>query len=53
MRIKDELAGCFTRLLVVCMHHRWITIGVTVAAFLLRPVRYAIRAAAVLPIIGS
>ena len=25
----------FTRLLAVCMHYRWITIGVTVAAFLL------------------
>src|SRR4029077_703746 len=32
---KGRIAGMFTRLLLVCMHHRWITIGVTVAAFLL------------------
>ena len=32
---KGRVAELFTRLLGVCMHHRWITIGVTVAAFLL------------------
>ena len=32
---KGRFRQIFTRLLVVCMHHRWITIGVTVAAFLL------------------
>jgi multidrug efflux pump len=32
---KGRLSQIFTHLLVVCMHHRWITIGVTVAAFLL------------------
>jgi multidrug efflux pump len=30
---KGRLALMFARLLLVCMHHRWITIGVTVAAF--------------------
>ena len=32
---KGRFSQIFTRLLLVCMHHRWITIGVTVAAFLL------------------
>ena len=32
---KGRLARMFSRLLIVCMHHRWITIAVTVAAFLL------------------
>jgi multidrug efflux pump subunit AcrB len=32
---KGRFSQLFTRLLVVCMHHRWITIGVTAAAFLL------------------
>ena len=32
---KGRFSQIFTHLLVVCMHHRWITIGVTVAAFLL------------------
>ncbi|MGD0023370.1 MAG: efflux RND transporter permease subunit [Xanthobacteraceae bacterium] len=32
---KGRLQRIFARLLAVCMHHRWITIGVTVAAFLL------------------
>ena len=32
---KGRVSQIFTHLLVVCMHHRWITIGVTVAAFLL------------------
>ena len=32
---KGRLARTFSRLLIVCMHHRWITIGVTVIAFLL------------------
>ena len=32
---KGRVGELFTRLLGVCMHHRWITIGVTVAAFLL------------------
>ncbi len=27
------MAQMFARLLLVCMHHRWITVGVTVAAF--------------------
>jgi multidrug efflux pump subunit AcrB len=31
---KGRFSQIFTHLLVVCMHHRWITIGVTVAAFL-------------------
>ena len=35
MKERGELRQLFTRLLGVCMHHRWITIGVTVAAFLL------------------
>ena len=32
---KGRVAELFARLLAVCMHHRWITIGVTIAAFLL------------------
>ena len=32
---KGRVARVFSRVLAVCMHHRWITIGVTVAAFLL------------------
>jgi multidrug efflux pump subunit AcrB len=32
---KGRVAELFARLLAVCMHRRWITIGVTVAAFLL------------------
>ena len=32
---KGRVARMFSRVLAVCMHHRWITIGVTVAAFLL------------------
>jgi multidrug efflux pump len=32
---KGRLAQIFSRVLLVCMHHRWITIGVTVAAFAL------------------
>ena len=32
---KGRLARMFSRLLAVCMRHRWITIGVTVAAFVL------------------
>lgn len=32
---KGRVAQLFTRLLLVCMHRRWTTIGVTVAAFLL------------------
>ena len=32
---KGRVAKLFARLLVACMHRRWITIGVTVAAFLL------------------
>ena len=31
---KSRLAQMFSRLLLVCMHHRWITISITVAAFL-------------------
>jgi multidrug efflux pump subunit AcrB len=31
---KDRVRRIFSRLLAVCMHHRWITIGATVAAFL-------------------
>jgi len=30
---KGRLAQMFSRLLLVCMHHRWVTISVTVAAF--------------------
>ena len=30
---KGRMAQMFARLLLVCMHHRWITVGVTVAAF--------------------
>ena len=30
---KGRLERMFSRLLAVCMHHRWITIGVTIAAF--------------------
>ncbi len=30
---KGRLAQMFARLLLVCMHRRWITVGVTVAAF--------------------
>jgi len=30
---KCRLAQMFSRLLLVCMHHRWVTISVTVAAF--------------------
>jgi multidrug efflux pump len=32
---KSRLQRMFARLLAVCMRHRWITIGITVAAFLL------------------
>ena len=32
---KGRLAQMFSNLLLVCMHHRWITISVTVATFLL------------------
>jgi multidrug efflux pump len=32
---KGRVARSFGRLLLFCMHHRWPTIGVTVAAFLL------------------
>jgi multidrug efflux pump subunit AcrB len=32
---KSRLGQMFSRLLLICMHHRWITISVTVAAFLL------------------
>jgi multidrug efflux pump len=32
---KGRVARIFERVLLVCMHHRWITIGVTVAAFAL------------------
>jgi len=32
---KSRLAQMFSRLLLVCMHHRWITISVTVAVFLI------------------
>ena len=34
-RRKGRLAQHFSRLLLVCMHHRWITIAVTAAAFAL------------------
>ena len=30
---RGRIAGMFARVLAVCMHHRWVTIGVTVAAF--------------------
>ena len=32
---KGRLGQTFSRLLLVCMRHRWITVGVTVAAFAL------------------
>ncbi len=32
---KGRIGQIFSHVLVVCMHHRWITIGVTVAAFAL------------------
>jgi multidrug efflux pump subunit AcrB len=32
---KGRVGDLFARLLAACMHHRWITIAVTVAAFLL------------------
>jgi multidrug efflux pump subunit AcrB len=32
---KGRLGQTFVRLLLVCMRHRWITVGVTVAAFAL------------------
>lgn len=32
---KGRVAQMFARLLFFCMHHRWTTIGVTVAAFLI------------------
>jgi len=32
---KGRLAQMFSRLLLVCMHHRWVTISVTAAVFLL------------------
>jgi multidrug efflux pump subunit AcrB len=32
---KGRLAQMFSRLLLVCIHHRWVTISVTVAAFFL------------------
>jgi multidrug efflux pump len=32
---KGRVGALFTRLLVACMHRRWLTIGVTVAAFLI------------------
>ena len=33
--LKGRVQRMFARLLAACMHYRWITIGVTVAAFLL------------------
>ena len=35
MSQRAECSGCSLDCLSSCMHHRWITIGVTVAAFLL------------------
>jgi multidrug efflux pump len=32
---KGRFAQLFSRLLIVCLHHRWITIGATAAAFVL------------------
>jgi multidrug efflux pump len=32
---KGGFAQLFSRLLIVCLHHRWITIGATAAAFVL------------------
>jgi multidrug efflux pump subunit AcrB len=32
---KGRVVRIFERVLLVCMHHRWITVGVTVAAFAL------------------
>ena len=32
--LKGRVQRVFARLLAVCMHYRWITIGVTIAAFL-------------------
>ncbi len=34
---KGRIAGMFAHVLAVCMHHRWVTIGVTVAAFVAAP----------------
>src|SRR5689334_8691118 len=31
---KDRVRSIFSRLLAICMHHRWITIGATVGLFL-------------------
>ncbi len=49
---KGRLGGLFSRVLLACMHHRWITVAVTVAAFGACPVRHEIRAAAVLSVLG-
>ena len=49
---KGRVAQLFARLLLFCMHHRWMTISVTVAAFLLA-CSAAARAAAVLSVLGS
>ena len=49
---KGRLAQMFSRLLLVCMHYRWITVGVTVAAFFAGVVRHEVRAAAVLSLVG-
>ena len=51
-RRKRTGGRLFSRFLLVCMHHRWITIGVTVAAFAARGLWHAIRAAAILPLVG-
>ena len=49
---KGRLAQMFSRLLLVCMHRRWITIGVDCCGLLPRVVRHEVRAAAVLPLVG-
>ena len=49
---KGRLGRMFSATLLACMHHRWITIAVTVAAFLHRAARHEVRAAAVLSVVG-
>ena len=49
---KGKSARRFSRLLVLCMQHRWTTIGVTGRSFSPRAGRHAIRAAAVLSVVG-
>ena len=50
---KGRFARIFARLLAMCMHHRWITIGSYRGGVRTCPIWHAIRAATVLSVIRS